>query len=279
MKSFIEFWKKDIINKLIVVCGLLLVVGALAFIGLLIDMPEGKSLFGAISEMVLQPSTPDPKAFTSTPEVTPTALPFNAKPTIPPGISVQPVFTSAPITSAPVTPTLVQILSTQTPEELATSLPASPTSTATPSAAPEIALNNDCIPKHTVQLGTVVEVLDGNTVRVLIDRLVYVVRYIGVTAPENKDYANAARLENTKLVYGKEVSLIMDVSDKDSRGRLLRYVLVGDTFVNLKLIQAGLGSALDVPPDSACAGTFSKAEQSAVNSQSGQWRPTVTPSP
>lgn len=274
MKSFIEFWKKDIINKLIVVCGLLLVVGALAFIGLLIDMPEGKSLFGAISEMVPQPSTPDPKTFTSTPEMTPTALPFNARPTVPPGISNQPTFTPESVI-----PTLAQVSSTATPEALSTSLPVESTSTATPSAAPVVTLNNDCIPSHTLQLGTVVEVLDGNTVRVLIDRLVYVVRYIGVAIPENKDYANAARIENTKLVYGKEVSLIMDVSDKDSRGRLLRYVLVGDVFVNLKLIQAGLGSALDVPPDSACEGTFSQAEQSAVNSQSGQWRPTATPSP
>ena len=272
MKSFIDFWKKDIINKLIVVCGLMLVVGAFAFLGLFINMPEGKSLFGAISEMVPRLSTPDSKSFTSTPQVTPTDLPFNARPTIPSGISI-------PTTVAPLSNTPTPAQDSSTPEILSTPLQVQPASTITPSAVPVVILNNDCIPKHTVQLGKVVEVQDGNTVRVLIDRLVYVVRYIGVAVPEDKNNAEAARVENSKLVYGKEVSLITDVSDRDPRGRLLRYVLVGNTFINLKLIQGGLGSALDVPPDSACVGTFAQAEQSAVNAQTGQWRPTLTPSP
>ena len=135
----------------------------------------------------------------------------------------------------------------------------------------------DCIPENPPQTGRVVEVLDGNTVRVLIDKLIYVVRYIGVAAPEDKTYSEIARVENSKLIYGNDITMISDVSDKDPRGRLLRYVIQGNTFINIKLIQQGLGTALDVPPNSACAQAFKQAEQSSSASMLGVWSSTATP--
>jgi endonuclease YncB( thermonuclease family) len=63
------------------------------------------------------------------------------------------------------------------------------------------------------------------------------------------------------LVYGKDVSLVADVSNKDENGRLLRYVVAGNTFVNLEMIFQKLGTAVDIPPDSACAQIFNQAEQ------------------
>lgn len=49
MKNLILFWKKDIINKLIIVTSLALLAGVVAFILMLFNMPQGKSLTEAIS--------------------------------------------------------------------------------------------------------------------------------------------------------------------------------------------------------------------------------------
>jgi len=57
-----------------------------------------------------------------------------------------------------------------------------------------------------------------------------------MTLPENDAYRLGAAPKKAELVYSKEGTLIADVSDKESDNRLLRYVLVGDTFVNARFI-------------------------------------------
>jgi len=143
------------------------------------------------------------------------------------------------------------------------------------SAADDIA----CIPDNLRQTGKVVEVLDGNTVRVLFadDGLVHVIRYIGVASPADKPYSIAAEQKNTQLVYGKQVVFIPDGIDKDPSGRLLRYVLVDDSFINLELIRLGLGAAADSPADFACAQAFQQAEAAARTGLIGSWYLTATP--
>ncbi|MBI5962908.1 MAG: thermonuclease family protein [Chloroflexi bacterium] len=264
MKKFILFWKKDIINKLIVITSTMLAVGAFALTYMIFNMPEGKSLSEAVSEIIPFPPTSDPDGIpASALEVTSTSLPFN----------IIPSAAAGGVDAA--TPTLAPalILSTLTLEQF------TPTPFAT--TTPVVSLNADCIPNNTPQTGKAVSVLDGNTINVLIDGLVYVVRYIGVAAPEDPIDAEKAQVENANLVFGKEIVLTVDQTDKDARGRLLRYVMVGETFVNLKLIQQGLGSALDIPPDSACARTFQEADHAASNTPSGVFgnTPTISPTP
>jgi endonuclease YncB( thermonuclease family) len=266
MKRLIDFWKQDIINKLIVIVSLLLVGGVFAFINMLTNLPDGKSLSDAVSQLLPNSSgsiTEQPLVNTS--KWTATPLGFHIPPTI---IYASP--TNPPTIPAPV-------LETETPAlGLPPLTPSAELATSTPTigVTPLAAININCIPDHPKQNGKVLEVVDGNTIKVLVDGLVYIVRYIGVSAPENKFTIVIARQVNSMFVFGKEVTLIADVSDKDDRGRLLRYVLVGDAFINLNLITQGLGSALDIPPDSACAQTFRQAEQSA-----GNVTPSVTASP
>ena len=108
--------------------------------------------------------------------------------------------------------------------------------------------------------------------------LVYVVRYIGVDVPQDDVNAMNSYLDNSDLVFRKDVILIADSVDKDANGRLLRYVLVGDTFVNLKLLADGQGMVVDVPPNSSCAQVFKAAEESAIQSARGMWAvPTLSP--
>ena len=143
--------------------------------------------------------------------------------------------------------------------------------TAKPTADPRV-----CIPDDTSQLyGTVVSIIDGDTIRVDIDGLVYAVRYIGVSAPSLKDpvehYANEATARNKELVYQKAVTLIQDVSDMDSYGRKLRYVLVDNLFVNQALIVEGYAEVYEHQADTACQETFQRAEQMAGQNMLGIW--------
>ena len=141
-----------------------------------------------------------------------------------------------------------------------------------------------CIPNNPPQTGRVVGVLDGNTIKVLLnsDGKIYVVRYIGIAVPKYGEtqelYGDVAEAENYDLVFAKSVNMFSDTSDKDSVGRLLRYVTVGDNFINLAMIQHGLATAATVQPDVACDAVFKSAEQIARQSQVGRWVPTPTSS-
>jgi endonuclease YncB( thermonuclease family) len=140
----------------------------------------------------------------------------------------------------------------------------------------------DCLQKNTLhQKGVVVEITDGDTITVLVeDGNTYSVRYIGIDTPERDMpfFAEPARA-NSDLVLQKEVTLIKDVSETDQYGRLLRYVIVDNIFVNLELVNAGLAQAMKYPPDIACADVFSSAEQEPRAGQIGVWRATQTPEP
>jgi endonuclease YncB( thermonuclease family) len=133
-----------------------------------------------------------------------------------------------------------------------------------------------CIPSTNAQTtGRVLEVLDGNTVRALLKNtgLVYTVRYIGIAAPKGSTFSESAKAKNSELVYGqgKELTFIMDSVDKDDRGRLLRYVLSGGTFVNAELLRLGLGSVEETPGLTACSQIFKQAEQAAKDIKAGMW--------
>ena len=105
------------------------------------------------------------------------------------------------------------------------------------------------------------------------------VRYIGIDAPEMRGwdstpdaFAEEAKAFNSKLVMGKRVRLVRDESDTDRYGRLLRYVYVGDVFVNAELVRAGLARAFDLWPDIKHAEQFLALEREARQAQRGLWR-------
>jgi micrococcal nuclease len=139
-----------------------------------------------------------------------------------------------------------------------------------------------CVPGSQPQLGKVVDVIDGDTITVLLDGLVVKVKYIGVDAPESVSrleyLGKEARDRNRELVFGRDVLLYKDVSDRDRFDRILRYVFVDNKFINYELVGQGYASALEEPPDSACALLFTQAETSVKNQSLGIWAP-HTPQP
>lgn len=110
----------------------------------------------------------------------------------------------------------------------------------------------------------VVQIIDGDTIDVRIDGETYRVRYVGVNTPERDEpcYREATGA-NSALVKDQTVTLVRDVSNTDQYGRLLRYVYVGETFVNAELVAEGYAEAREYPPDTAYADYLEDLESSA----------------
>lgn len=128
------------------------------------------------------------------------------------------------------------------------------------------------------EIAKVVEVVDGDTIKVEMNGQIYTVRYIGIDTPELHHpskpveyFAKEAYEANKRLVEGKTVILEKDVSDTDRYGRLLRYVYVGDIFVNAYLVEQGYARAATFPPDVKYAELFRRLEREAREAGRGLW--------
>jgi endonuclease YncB( thermonuclease family) len=173
-----------------------------------------------------------------------------------------------------------QAASNPTLEPTYTSLPTAthtqaPLPTATDAIIPVTGAS--CIPGSPPQTGKVVDVVDGDTIKVLLDAdgATYSVRYIGMDTPENTGqieyFGPEATAKNSELVYGKTVTLVKDVSETDQFGRLLRYVIADGLFVNYELVAQGYANTASYPPDIACIPTFQAVEQQASAFKLGLW--------
>ena len=118
----------------------------------------------------------------------------------------------------------------------------------------------------------VTRVTDGDTITIEGN---YKVRYIGIDTPEVypkvEEYGIEAWEANRRLVEGKEVRLERDATETDKYGRLLRYVYVGDVFVNAELVRQGLAEAKSYPPDTKYQDYLEKLEAEARLAGRGMW--------
>lgn len=118
---------------------------------------------------------------------------------------------------------------------------------------------------------TVVEVIDGDTIKVEFEGEVYSVRYIGINTPEiahgdqpGEECGAQASDANARLVQDQKVFLERDVSDTDVFGRLLRYVWIGDLMINQMLVQSGWAEVVSYPPDTREYDKFKQMEEDAA---------------
>ncbi|RIK33422.1 MAG: hypothetical protein DCC55_34945 [Chloroflexi bacterium] len=126
------------------------------------------------------------------------------------------------------------------------------------------------------QAAQVTNIVDGDTINVQINGQTYRVRYILVNTPERgQPFYSEATEANRKLVAGKTVYLIKDVSETDRYGRLLRYIYLADgTFVNAELVRQGFAQLATFPPDVAKEAEIRAAQQEAVSAGVGLWATT-----
>jgi micrococcal nuclease len=123
------------------------------------------------------------------------------------------------------------------------------------------------------------DVVDGDTIDVLMGGWGYPVRYIGVDTPETvhptigvEPFGKEASNRNRELVEGRTVYLEKDVSETDKYGRLLRYVWLADgRMVNEVLVAEGYAQVSTYPPDVKYADRFLAAQQKAVAAGLGLW--------
>jgi endonuclease YncB( thermonuclease family) len=209
------------------------------------------------SEQVQQSRAPSPSrnAFPS-----PVASPSRgASPSPPPGPT-----SPAPLRATPISPVA------------SSSPPPGPTSLGPSMPTPSYPLpaGAECIPARPPEAATLVRVVDGDTIEVSVDGRTATVRYIGVNTPERgQPYYQEATDANRRLLGDGRLLLYKDVSETDRYGRLLRYVVAGDRFVNLELVKAGYAQAATYPPDVACSQAFVAAEREARSAQVGLWAP------
>ena len=126
--------------------------------------------------------------------------------------------------------------------------------------------------------GTVVRVVDGDTITVRLGERVESVRYIGVNTPElarngreEQPGARQAHAANRRLVEGKHVRLELDVQSRDRYGRLLAYVWIADTMINAELLRLGMAQVMTVPPNIRHRDHFRTLERTARQSRKGLW--------
>ncbi len=124
--------------------------------------------------------------------------------------------------------------------------------------------------KSPSQLVMVTKVVDGDTIVI---KGGYHVRYIGIDSPERDEqyYAEATQL-NKDMVEGKEVRLESDINDRDEYGRLLRYIYIGDTFVNAEMVRQGWAWSIAYPPDIKYQVYLEAMENEARELKRGFWQ-------
>jgi micrococcal nuclease len=132
--------------------------------------------------------------------------------------------------------------------------------------------------KATEETAKVTRIIDGDTIEVSLNGKTEKVRLIGVNTPEEgRPYFDEATAKTKELCYEKEVVLKKDVSERDRYGRLLRYVYIGNLFLNSELVKQGYANSATYPPDVKYSDLFVQLEKEARSKQIGLWTTTSQP--
>jgi len=135
--------------------------------------------------------------------------------------------------------------------------------------------NNDFTGSCT-EKGLVDNVIDGDTIVLRDGRSI---RYLGINAPEVHHptkglecYGPEAAERNQELVLGKEIILECGQENMDEYGRYLRYVFVGDVFVNAELVEEGYAVAFPYGKTEKYDQVFVQLENYSRMQTKGLWK-------
>ena len=138
-------------------------------------------------------------------------------------------------------------------------------------------------PTGVLDEATLVRVLDGDTIRVLVNGVEEWVRYIGINTPElypggpetPAPFAQAATEANISLLSGGRLVLEKDISERDRFGRLLRNIWIEQDgswmLVNLQLVADGYARVSTFPPDVKYVDLLRAGERAAREGHRGLW--------
>lgn len=124
----------------------------------------------------------------------------------------------------------------------------------------------------------VTDVIDGDTVRAVVEGRELTVRLIGIDTPEKDGpytelecYGQEATAYTRDRIGGRDVDLSFDVERTDRFDRTLAYVWLGEELVNASILEAGAGVLLTIPPNVAFADRFEAAQRGAREAGRGLW--------
>lgn len=133
------------------------------------------------------------------------------------------------------------------------------------------------------EMATVIEVFDGDTIRVQLDKGgEETVRYLLIDTPElhhpqrgEEEMGGEAAWANRRLVQGRRIRLETDVLTRDRYGRLLAYVWLpskeGEFMVSRWLVEKGYALPFTLPPNVKYAAVIRKACHRARQEKAGLW--------
>lgn len=138
-----------------------------------------------------------------------------------------------------------------------------------------------------------VQVVDGDTIKIVLAGKVESVRLIGIDTPESKhnkkvkkDAARSGEDINAIIGMGKAateftktlvkpgdlVNIEQDVQGRDRYGRILAYVyLKSGKMLNEEIVAAGYASVMTIPPDVRYQDRFLAAYRAAREAKCGLW--------
>lgn len=157
-----------------------------------------------------------------------------------------------------------------------------------------IALLLSVSPGNTYNKATVVQVVDGDTLRIEMDGQEEAVRLIGIDTPESKinkkakkdsiktNYdietitamgKEAARYVRTLVRKGDTVEIEFDVQKRDKYNRLLVYAYLSDgKMLNEEIVKAGFANIMTYPPNVRYQDRFVRAYREARDTKRGLYR-------
>jgi len=134
----------------------------------------------------------------------------------------------------------------------------------------------------TKETAKILRVVDGDTIKVLINNKEETVRLIGIDSPEVLDekksvqcFGKEASAKAKEVLTGKTITLESDPTqgERDEYGRLLRYVFLADgTNFNEFMISEGYAREYTFKGNSyGYQSEFKNAEKKALKSKKGLW--------
>ncbi|WP_291952766.1 thermonuclease family protein [Campylobacter sp.] len=111
----------------------------------------------------------------------------------------------------------------------------------------------------------VVEVIDGDTIKVIIKQKESKIRLFGIDAPEkNQAYGQISKKFLSAIVLNKEVTL--SIKDEDKYGRILAIVYLNDKDINQIMVKNGYAWAYEYYSD-----LYLNVQNIAKSAKKGLW--------
>ena len=128
---------------------------------------------------------------------------------------------------------------------------------------------------------SVIDIVDGDTARVVLNGEKFTVRLIGIDTPElntanykgKECFAGEAKARLTQLLEGKKVKLELDQTqgEYDRYNRLLAYIWLGEQLVNQIMISEGYAFEYTYNLPYKYQTRFKKSEKEAREAMRGLW--------